>query len=127
MKAADAIATLEEFVRRINAHDPKNMFRFALPSTSLSTAWVRSYGAERDWSKLGPAIFRCSRTTASTSRLQRHMTRLYSPAGSHLLLTRHRKNRGAFPPHGGALVRDGRIAEWQVYADNKPVYELLSE
>jgi hypothetical protein len=24
-------------------------------------------------------------------------------------------------------VRDGQIAEWQVYADNKPVYELLAE
>jgi hypothetical protein len=23
-------------------------------------------------------------------------------------------------------VEDERIAEWQVYADNKPVYELLS-
>jgi hypothetical protein len=24
-------------------------------------------------------------------------------------------------------VRDGQVSEWQVYADNKPVYELLSE
>jgi hypothetical protein len=26
-----------------------------------------------------------------------------------------------------AVVRDGQIADWQVYADNKPVYELLFE
>jgi len=26
-----------------------------------------------------------------------------------------------------AVVKDGQIAEWQVYADNKPVYELLFE
>jgi PAS domain-containing protein len=26
-----------------------------------------------------------------------------------------------------AKVTDGRMAEWQVYADNKPVYELLSQ
>ncbi len=25
-----------------------------------------------------------------------------------------------------ARVEDDRIAEWQVYADNKPIYELLS-
>jgi hypothetical protein len=25
-----------------------------------------------------------------------------------------------------ALVRGEQIAEWQVYADNKPVYELFS-
>ena len=26
-----------------------------------------------------------------------------------------------------ARVADGHIVEWQVYADNKPVYELLSQ
>jgi len=26
-----------------------------------------------------------------------------------------------------AKVIDGRLAEWQVYADNKPVYEILSK
>jgi hypothetical protein len=26
-----------------------------------------------------------------------------------------------------ATVRNGRIAVWQVYADNKPIYELLPE
>jgi ketosteroid isomerase-like protein len=24
-----------------------------------------------------------------------------------------------------AVVRDGRVAEWQVFADNKPVYDIL--
>jgi len=24
------------------------------------------------------------------------------------------------------MVKDGEIAEWQVYADNKPLYELLA-
>ena len=24
-----------------------------------------------------------------------------------------------------ALIRDGRVVEWQVFADNKPVYEIL--
>jgi ketosteroid isomerase-like protein len=26
-----------------------------------------------------------------------------------------------------AVVREGRIAEWRVFADNKPVYEILSK
>jgi ketosteroid isomerase-like protein len=26
-----------------------------------------------------------------------------------------------------AVIRDGRVAEWQVFADNKPVYEILSK
>lgn len=25
-----------------------------------------------------------------------------------------------------AVIRDGRLAEWQVFADNKPVYEILA-
>jgi hypothetical protein len=25
-----------------------------------------------------------------------------------------------------ATIRDGTVAEWQVFADNKPVYEILS-
>jgi ketosteroid isomerase-like protein len=26
-----------------------------------------------------------------------------------------------------AVIRDGRVAEWRVYADNKPVYEILGK
>jgi hypothetical protein len=25
-----------------------------------------------------------------------------------------------------AVIRDGRVAEWRVFADNKPVYEILA-
>ena len=25
-----------------------------------------------------------------------------------------------------AAIRDGRVAEWRVFADNKPVYEILA-
>jgi hypothetical protein len=37
------------------------------------------------------------------------------------------KKSWRIPAAWRAIVRDGQIAEWQVYADNKPVYELLSE
>lgn len=26
-----------------------------------------------------------------------------------------------------AVIRDGRVVEWRVYADNKPVYEILAK
>jgi ketosteroid isomerase-like protein len=26
-----------------------------------------------------------------------------------------------------AVIRDGRVVEWHVFADNKPVYEILGE
>ena len=37
------------------------------------------------------------------------------------------KTSWRIPAAWRAVVRDGQIAEWQVYADNKPVYELLAE
>ncbi len=26
-----------------------------------------------------------------------------------------------------AVIRDGKVAEWRVFADNKPVYEILAK
>ncbi len=31
------------------------------------------------------------------------------------------------PAAWGALIRDGLVVEWQVFADNKPVYEILAK
>ncbi|MDO8624859.1 MAG: nuclear transport factor 2 family protein [Candidatus Diapherotrites archaeon] len=36
------------------------------------------------------------------------------------------ENRWAIPAAWRAVVRGGLVAEWQVYADNKPVYEIMS-
>lgn len=46
---------------------------------------------------------------------------------AHPLFTQDRRSLGAFQLHGAPFLWNGRIAESQVYADNKPVYELLSE
>jgi ketosteroid isomerase-like protein len=36
------------------------------------------------------------------------------------------KNRWEIPAAWRLLVRDGRIAEWQVYADNEPVRSIIA-
>ncbi len=36
------------------------------------------------------------------------------------------ENKWRIPAAWLAVVEDGRVKEWRVYADNKPVYELLS-
>lgn len=36
------------------------------------------------------------------------------------------ENRWEIPAAWRAVVRDGLVAEWQVYADNKPVYDIMS-
>ncbi len=38
----------------------------------------------------------------------------------------HDENRWEIPAAWRAVVRGGLVAEWQVYADNKPVYEIMS-
>jgi ketosteroid isomerase-like protein len=35
------------------------------------------------------------------------------------------ENRWQIPAAWMAIVKNGQVAEWRVYADNKPVYEIL--
>lgn len=35
------------------------------------------------------------------------------------------ENRWSTPAAWKAIVREGRLAHWQVYADNKPVYDII--
>lgn len=35
------------------------------------------------------------------------------------------ENRWQTPAAWMAVIRNGQVAEWRVYADNKPVYEIL--
>ena len=35
------------------------------------------------------------------------------------------ENRWSTPAAWKAIVREGRLAYWQVYADNKPVYDII--
>src|SRR5262249_20997386 len=102
----------------------EGLLRCALRITSSLTAWVRACRAVSDWNKLGLAISPFSRTTASRSSLPLHRTRLRWPAVSPPALTQRQKT-WRIPAAWRAIVKDGQIAEWQVCADNKPVYELL--
>jgi SnoaL-like polyketide cyclase. len=100
MESTGVIATLEEFVRRINAHDPKGI-------VSLCTAdhiFIDSLGSqllgldqlEQAWAgyfSLFPD-YRIDVEAAVSQNL------LYSPVDSHPLLTQHRKSSGAFQLHG---------------------------
>ncbi len=35
------------------------------------------------------------------------------------------ENRWSTPAAWKAVVRDGRLAHWQVYADNRPIYDII--
>jgi len=127
MKSAGPIATLEEFVRRINARDPKrivslctadHIFIDSLGSRMsgrefLRQAWAGYFSLFPDYhielealASQDAVVLACGFASAT-----------HAPS----------KRSWRIPAAWRAVVRDGQIAEWQVYADNKPVYELLSE
>ena len=103
MESAAAIAPLDEFVRCINAHDPKGL-------VSLCTAdhiFIDSLGSqlsgqeqlEQAWTGYF-SLFPDYRIEIEAAASQ---PRLYSPVGSRPLLTQNRKSRGAFQLHGAPL------------------------
>ena len=127
MKSTEAIATLEEFVRRINTHDRKgiislctadHIFIDSLGSQisgreRLEQAWVGYFSLFPDYrieieavAARDAVVLACGFASAT-----------HAPS----------KKSWRIPAAWRAVVRKGQIAEWQVYADNKPVYELLFE
>jgi ketosteroid isomerase-like protein len=127
MESAAAIATLDEFVRCINAHDPKGI-------VSLCTAdhiFVDSLGAqlsgqeqlEQAWTGYF-SLFPDYRIEIEAAASQDDVI---IACGFASATHAPSKKSWRIPAAWRAIVRSGQIAEWQVYADNKPVYELLSE
>ena len=127
MQATQAIAALEKFVARINAHDPSgiiplctadHVFTDSLGSTlsgreRLKEAWAGYFSIFPDYrievesaASQGTLVLACG--FASVTHVASQKT-------------------WRIPAAWRAIVREGQIAEWQVYADNKPVYKLLSE
>ena len=127
METAQPIATLEEFVSCINAHDPKAI-------VSLCTAdhiFIDSLGSqlsgrerlEQAWAGYF-SLFPDYRIEIEAAVSQNAVVLANGFASATHAAS---KKSWRIPAAWRAIVRNGQMAEWQVYADNKPVYELLSE
>jgi len=127
MESAAAITSFDEFVRCINANDAKGI-------VSLCTAdhmFVDSLGSqlsgqeqlEQAWAGYF-SLFPDYRIDLETVASQNEVVLACGFASATHAPS---KKSWRIPAAWRAVVRDGQIAEWQVYADNKPVYELLSE
>ena len=127
MESAGAIVTLEEFVRCINAHDSKGI-------VSLCTAdhiFIDSLGSrlsglerlEQAWAGYF-SLFPDYHIDIEAAAAQNAVVLASGFASATYAVS---KKPWRIPAAWRAIVRNGQIAEWQVYADNKPVYELLSE
>src|SRR5215472_3814995 len=120
MESAAAIAMLDEFVRRINAHDPKGI-------VSLCTAdhiFVDSLGSqlsgqeqlEQAWAVYF-SLFLDYRIEIEAAASQNEVVLACGFASATHAAS---KKSWRIPAAWRAIVRSGQIAEWQVYADNKP-------
>ena len=126
VQATQAIAVMEKLVARINAHDPSgiialctadHVFTDSLGSTlsgreRLKEAWAGYFSLFPDYRiEIQSAVAQDTLVLACGFASATH-------AAS--------QETWRIPAAWRARVADGHIVEWQVYADNKPVYELLS-
>ena len=117
---------MEKLVARINAHDPSgiialctadHVFTDSLGSTlsgreRLKEAWAGYFSLFPDYRiEIQSAVAQDTLVLACGFASATH-------AAS--------QETWRIPAAWRARVADGHIVEWQVYADNKPVYELLS-
>lgn len=123
----DAPEVVQDFVDRINAHDPGGIVELCAPGhvftdslggtltgrEELEAGWrgyfalFPDYRIEIEWLLAeGELVLACGFASAT-----------HQPSGTPWRI----------PAAWRAVVRAGRVAEWQVFADNKPVYDLFAE
>jgi ketosteroid isomerase-like protein len=124
--STEAEATLHKFVARINAHDSNGIIALCTADhvfiDSLGSKLSGHEQLEDGWSgyfSLFPDYQ--IEVEAMVSR-----DTLVLACGFASATHAPSQTTWRIPAAWRARVEDERIAEWQVYADNKPVYELLS-
>jgi ketosteroid isomerase-like protein len=123
-------ATVRRFIRRINAHDPEGLVRLCTPGHvftdslgSRLTGRAALLPAWQGYFSLFPNYrVRVARLFASGS-----IVAVFGSASGTLAGARDPSaSSWSIPAAWRAVVRHGLLAQWQVFADNKPVYELLA-
>jgi ketosteroid isomerase-like protein len=126
--AATGIA--QKFVKAINAHDTDGLTKLMssdhvfvdslgnkVPASALRSGWQQYFTMVPDyWIKVdqivsdGNVIFLCGSAGGT-----------FTPKGG----TMKAENRWNTPAVWRALIKNGKVAEWQVYCDNEPIREKI--
>lgn len=126
MASVSAEATVRAFIGRVNAHAPHEVVALCTPDhTFIDSLGVRLSGLahlEQAWGGYF-ALFPNYRIDVDSVISEGRLVLLSGWASATL---RGTGPSWRIPAAWRAVVVDGRIAEWQVYADNKPVYEILN-
>lgn len=121
---------VRSFIRRINAHDPEGLVRLCTPghvfTDSLGRRLIGRAVLLRAWQgyfSLFPNYrIRVFKLFASGS-----VVAVFGSAGGTLAGAKDSSaSSWSIPAAWRAVIRHGLVAQWQVFADNKPVYKLLA-
>jgi ketosteroid isomerase-like protein len=125
--STDAVAALHKFVARINAQDPTGIVALCTADhifiDSLGSRLSGREQLEQAWTDYF-ALFPDYRIEVEFAASQ---DTLALACGFALATHAASQKTWRIPAAWHAILKNGQIAEWQVYADNKPVYELLSD
>jgi ketosteroid isomerase-like protein len=127
MPQSESTAAVQKFVAQINAHDPSGIVAFCTADhVFIDSLGSRLSGHER-LQKAWEGYFGLFPDYLIEIESAAQRDALVLACGFASATHKASQKKWRIPAAWRAIVRDGRVAEWQVYADNKPVYELLSE
>lgn len=123
-------AIVRIFIRRINAHDPEGLVRLCTPThaftDSLGITLTGRTALLRAWRGYF-SLFPNYRIRVSALFARRNVVAAFGSAAGTLAGAAHpTASTWSVPAAWRAVVRHGLVAQWQVFADNRAVYELLA-
>lgn len=129
-RQVQALVTVRRFMRAINAHHPDALAQMLATNHEFTDTLgncVRGRDAMRlGWVSYFKLIPDYQIEVARTLSKANAVVLLGFASGTCAVRGKRAKTRWRIPAAWFAEVRGRRIARWQVYADNKPVYDILS-
>jgi hypothetical protein len=122
---------VRRFVERINAHDVPGMLAMMSTDHVFTDGLGASVAGKERLTEAWQTYFRWMPDfhIAVFQSLQRdNMVALFGTASGTFAVQGQLlpENHWRIPAAWRALVRDGTVAAWQVYCDNKPVYDIMA-
>ena len=128
----DPVDAVLRFLERINAHDVKGMVALMTADhlfvDSLGEQVTGREAMREAWTAYFFLFPDFSIHCAHMFRREDELALFGTAEGTYVARqTPPRQSRWKMPAAWRAVVRDGLIAEWRVYADNEPVRRLMAE
>ena len=127
----DPVQLAQRFVECINAHDVDGLAALMSPDHRF----IDSLGAEANGVNAMREGWRAYYRMVPDYRIDVEQAFVEGPqvilvGSAHGTYSRdgslHAADRWSMPAAWRALIRDGRVAEWQVYADNEPIRRCMA-